>query len=378
MIAVTSTWAAGTGWTPALPSPTSHEHTLAIVFGDASVIEDPQQPLAQLTASWAGHPMIGCTTSGQVLGDSVVDGTLVVTVLQFDSTQVVCANVDLVRSGSARRAGRELAAALAQPGLAAIFVLVDGLAVNGTALADGIADVLPDVPVAGGLAGDGERFDRTCTLVDGNLVEGHVTAMGLVGADIQVGFGSMSGWEPFGPDRLITRSFGNVLYELDGARASDVYRQFLGERADALPASGWMLPVAITDLDGRTVTRTVRAVHDSEGSLAFTGDVAQGSTAQLMRGSVDGLIDAARQAAKQASNGHECVAIAISSAGRRAALGERIEDELDAVLGGLADDVVLVGFHSYGEFAPVDGTNDVYDQTITIMTLGERLPVSDA
>ena len=378
MIAATFTWAAGTGWSPELPTPPNDDRVLAIAFADTSVVDHPDRPMVQLTAAWAGRPLIGCSTGGQLVGDAVLDGTVVVTVLRFAATDVRCAHADLARSGSARRAGRELAETLAEPGLAAIFVLVDGLSVNGTALTEGISDVLPEVPVSGGLAADGDRFAHTWTVVDGELVEGHVSAVGFVGDQIEIGFGSIGGWEPFGPDRLVTRSFGNVLYELDGRPASDLYREYLGTSAGQMPAAGWRLPLCVKDLDGRTVVRSVRDVHEREGSITFVGDIAQGSTAQLMRGSVDGLVQGANAAAKSASTGHECVAIAISSLGRRALLGERSEEELDAALEALRDDVVLVGFHGYGELAPVDGTNDVYDQTMTITTLGERLPSPDA
>jgi hypothetical protein len=125
------------------------------------------------------------------------------------------------------------------------------------------------------------------------------------------------------------------------------------------------------------VVRAVRDVHDGEGSITFIGDIAQGSTAQLMRGSVDGLVEGAGLAAERAATGHECVAIAVSSLGRRTLLGQRCEEELEAVLEALPA-VTLVGFHGYGELAPVDGTNDVYDQTMTITTLGERVHAADA
>ena len=378
MIVATSTWAEGAGWTPEMPAPPGDdEHVLAIAFGDAAVHEHPDRPLEQLAAAWSGRHLVGCSTAGQSLRDELLDNTLVVVVVRFATTLVRVASVDLARSGSARRAGRELAEALAEPGLASIFVLADGLALNGTALAEGIADVLPDLTVSGGLAGDGERFERTWTLVDGAAVAQHVVAVGLVGRDIEVGVGTAGGWEPFGPERLVTRSFGNVLYELDGKRAADLYLEYLGERSSSLPAAGWTLPLAVKDLDGRTVVRAVRDVHQGEGSITFAGDIVQGATAQLMRGSHDGLTHAAHLAAKQASTGYEQLAIAISSVGRRALLGERTEDELDAMCGGLDADLPIVGFYGYGELAPVDGINDVYDQTMTITTLGERVPASD-
>jgi hypothetical protein len=380
MYAATATWTEGAGWCPEMPLPPDEhdENVVALAFGDAAVVDHPHRPLSQLATAWAGRPLIGCSTGGQLLGDVVLDRTLVVTVLRFADTRVRCAHADLARSGSARRAGRELAETLAEPGLAAIFVLADGLSVNGTALTEGISDVLPEVPVSGGLAAEGDHFASTWTVIDGALLEGHVSAVGFIGDNLEIGFGTAGGWEPFGPDRLVTRSFGNVLYELDGQRASDLYLAYLGDRGADLATSRWLLPLAVTDLDGRTVVRTVRDVHEGEGSLTFAGDIAQGATAQLMRGSTDGLLHAARLSAKQAVTGHEQVAIAVSSIGRRTLLGERTEQELSAVLEALPDEVMLVGFHGYGELAPIDGLNDVCDQSMTITTLGERLPASGA
>ncbi|MGD9997742.1 MAG: FIST signal transduction protein [Ilumatobacteraceae bacterium] len=376
MIAATATWAAGSGWSPGLPLPpdgaADTERVLAIAFADQVAISHPDQPLAALAAAWSGRSLVGCSTAGQICGDRLQDRSVVVVTLQFESTVVRCAHADLARSGSSRRAGRELAETLAEPGLAGVLVLADGLSINGTALAEGIADVVPDVAVGGGLAADGDTFGHTFTIVDGELVEGHATAVGFIGDDLELGFGTQAGWQPFGPDRLVTRSFGNVLYELDGMPASDVYLRYLGHSPATLPASGWAVPLAMTDLDGRTVLRSARAVHETEGSLTFTGDVAQGSTIRLSRGTIDSLVDAAAIAAKQASTGHERLALVFGSAGRRTVLGECTEDELAAAAGALAPEVELAGFYGYGELAPSDGCNDVHDQTITVVTIGER------
>jgi hypothetical protein len=114
-------------------------------------------------------------------------------------------------------------------------------------------------------------------------------------------------------------------------------------------------------------------VHETEGSLTFTGDVAQGSTVRLTRGTVDGLVTAAEIAAKLASTGHEQVALAFGSAGRRHLLGEGVDDEVAAVAGAISPGAPLVGCYCYGELAPGDGCNDVHDQSMTIVTIGEHV-----
>jgi len=109
--------------------------------------------------------------------------------------------------------------------------------------------------------------------------------------------------------------------------------------------------------------------------MTFAGDVPQGSTAQLMRGTTEGLVDAAQVAAASArlSGDEQSLAIAVSCVGRRLYLGQRVEDELEAVTSGLGPNCGLVGFYSYGELSPVAaGTCDLHNQTMTITVLRER------
>src|SRR5207302_2753721 len=123
---------------------------------------------------------------------------------------------------------------LAAPDLRAIFVLSDGLEVNGSELVRGINSVIGnDVIVTGGLAGDGDRFARTWVWDGGAAAQHRVVALGLFAApaDPRVGPGSKGGWDIFGPERRVTRSEGNVLYELDGKPALKLYKDYLGDRA---------------------------------------------------------------------------------------------------------------------------------------------------
>ena len=201
-------------------------------------------------------------------------------------------------------AGAALAEQLCAQGLRAVFVLSDGLQVNGSELVRGLlAGVSPDVTVTGGLAGDGDRFERTWVLDDGMLRTGRVSAVGFYGDTIRVGHGSRGGWDIFGPERVVTRSAGNVLYELDGKPALSVYKRYLGALAEELPASALLFPLAVRAAqDDDQLVRTVLAVDDADQSMTFAGDVPEGSRAQLMRSSPDRLVDGAAGAGDAAAN----------------------------------------------------------------------------
>jgi hypothetical protein len=276
------------------------------------------------------------------------------------------------------RSGRELGNALAADDLRAVFLLSDGLKVNGTDLVGGLGEIVPDATITGGLAGDGDRFERTWTLVDGKPVSGFVTAVGLYGEKVQVGHGSRGGWDRFGPERVVTRSQGNVLFELDGEPALELYKAYLGELASGLPATGLLFPLALraNHEDEKQLVRTILSVDEGAQSLVFAGDIPEGHRAQLMQANFDRLVSGAEVAAERAlvpDVPGPYLTIAISCVGRRLVLGERTEDELEAVRHVLPDDNHQVGFYSYGEISPyTSGSCDLHNQTMTLTVVAEQ------
>ena len=118
------------------------------------------------------------------------------------------------------------------------------------------------------------------------------------------------------------------------------------------------------------------AVDEKTQSLTFAGDVPEGATAQLMRATLDRLVEgAASSALETRSDGDDgpCLSIAVSCVGRRLVLGERVEDELEAVLDSLPENAQQVGFYSYGEISThFSGCTDLHNQTMTLTTISER------
>jgi hypothetical protein len=234
------------------------------------------------------------------------------------------------------------------------------------------------VVVTGGLAGDGDRFGRTWVMANGNVETNGVVAVGLYGDKIRVGHGSKGGWDTFGPERIVTKSEGNVLYQLDDRPALALYKEYLGERASSLPGSALLFPLALrasTD-DQNSVVRTVLAVDEAKQSLTFAGDIPTGHYAKLMRANFDRLILGAQAAGGAASLKGDvagpALSIAISCVGRRLVLGERTEEETEATLQTLPDGTQQIGFYSYGEISPhTTGRCDLHNQTMTLTVLSE-------
>ena len=237
------------------------------------------------------------------------------------------------------------------------------------------------VVVTGGLAGDGTRFKRTWVLKDRSPQSGYVTAVGFYGDHIRLGHGSKGGWDKFGPERQVTKSHSNVLYELDGRPALQLYKEYLGDRAAGLPATGLLFPLAIrtSPSEGKVLVRTILAVDEAAQSMTFAGDIPQGVFAQLMRANFDRLIQGASEAAALTINHHgsshptsPTLSVAISCVGRRLVLGERTEEEIEATLEILPKGSSQIGFYSYGELSPyANGACDLHNQTMTLTTIAE-------
>jgi hypothetical protein len=368
----------GKGWTSPLPHELDSERTLVLAFGWAGFDGD-SAALRDVRAAFPTSHVLGCSTAGEIHGTRLHDDSISLVACRFAHTRLVSMSAPVRKPEDSHNAGRLIAEQLDRPELRAVFVLSDGLKVNGSALVEGLASALPSgVVITGGLAADGSRFGRTWVLRNGEPQEGFVTAVGLYGSRVRVGHGSKGGWDVFGPERVVTKSQNNVLYELDGKPALPLYKKYLGERASELPASALLFPLSLRrdKSDPNAFVRTILAVDESAQSLTFAGDIPQGCLAQLMRANFDRLIEGAAESAVMTTEtsgaGSSCLAVAVSCVGRRLVLGERTEEELERAAEILPPDSIQVGFYSYGEISPfASGACDLHNQTMTLTTFSE-------
>ena len=372
-------WSRPGGWNVIRADPQAADAQLVLFFGSREAIAEgaPQRALRE---AYPKASLVGCSTAGEICGTEVADDTVVATAMRLERSSVRSVCRSLTDATESRRVGEALAKDLVHAGLAHVFVIAEGLRVNGSELVEGLRLGLPaHVAITGGLAGDGARFERTTVVHQTEQVEGAVVAIGFYGEHFRVGYGSMGGWDPFGPDRLITRSAGNILYEFDGRPALELYKSYLGPHAHELPSSGLLFPLSLRRADGGPrVVRTILGVDEEAGSLIFAGGVPEGDYAQLMKANVDRLIDGAHGAASACvapmSEGTADLAVLISCVGRKLVLKQRVEEEVESVRDVLGPGTVLSGFYSYGEIAPFSTSAkcELHNQTMTITTFSER------
>jgi len=368
------------GWRKISGEDFSEKSDLVLVFAATSLISDPDF-MEKLVVSFPASHYSGCSTSGEICGAEVSDETACVVQIKFGSTTLLQKTLHIASATESYDAARSLVGEFPKQGLRHIFLLSDGLHVNGSELARGFREAAPvGVSITGGLAGDGSDFKNTFVLnSEGKAEQNIINAVAFYGDNLNIGFGSYGGWDSFGLERLVTRSEGNILYELDGQPALQLYKTFLGEEAKNLPAAGLGFPLNLRySADNAPVVRTILGVDEEKQSITFAGDIPQGAYVRLMKTNIDHLIDGAVMAAKTTLGNMSkpgCqLAILISCVGRKLVMKQMVEEEVEGVRSVLGDHVLMCGFYSYGELSPFSKGADceLHNQTMTITSFCEN------
>lgn len=381
MLVLRHNWSREGGWTNALPSTPDNAFQLVLSFG--SVDAPPQEWFDAIKAAWPSAQHVYASGGGQISEATVDDDVAVVTAIRFSKATVHAVERGAAEVANSAELGAEIGWELASiDKLEHVLVFAEGLSLNGDGFAKALQAALPKgVSVSGGLASNGLALTRTVVGLNGPPASGRVVAIGLADTSLVIGTGSVGGWEPFGPERVVTRSETAVVFELDGENALEVYKRYLGAFASELPGVALLFPLAVTEhADGPVAVRTILAIDEETGSLRFAGDIKQGSTVRLMRATPDKLVsgaaDAARFARRMTEAGSPVLTLCVSCIGRRAVLRSRVEEELEEIVLASAG-APVVGFYSNGEIAPPsDGRSFsdavLHNQTMTVTVFSER------
>jgi hypothetical protein len=350
---------------------------LVLVFGSVAALTAPGLT-ERLVEAFGEVSLAGCTTAGEITAKGVTDGQLVVTALHFDEPGFQVATTVLAGMGDSAAAGLRLARQLDHPDLHDVVVLSQGVGVNGSALIEGFGEGLPPhVRLSGGLAGDGGAFKQSFTLSRQTVSSDQIVALGFHAPRLELRHGTFHGWNHFGPARKVTRSAGNVLFELDGSPALEVYKRYLGDFAKDLPGSGLLFPFEMLGSERQELglIRTILGVDEGNGSLVLAGDIDPSGYLRLMHASTDSLVDGAREAALSVGHSGDGLALLVSCVGRKLVMGARVDDEVDAVTEVFGPATQVAGFYSNGEISPSQRGGSachLHNQTMTITHLTER------
>ena len=368
------------GWSKKSDDKLGQLAQLVLVFGKRELLV-LQQHFDYIQKLYPNAEVVGCSTSGDICGEEIYNNSIVCTAVQFDKTTLRIVSEEVTKMDDSFRIGQQLIANLPKDNLAHILVLSEGLNINGSELTKGLnSQDGENISVTGGLAGDLSEFKQTLIINNAAGKSNLVVAIGFYGSHLQVGYGSMGGWDSFGVDRLVTRSSSNILYELDGQPALALYKKYLGSHAENLPSSALLFPLSYFPEGSEVpVVRTILSVDETNGSMTFAGDIPEGSYVRLMKASFEKLVDGAYNAATKAKNrlgnSDPELAILISCVGRRLVMKQRVEQELENVREVLGNETTITGFYSYGEISPMINTSkqcELHNQTMTVTVFKEK------
>lgn len=350
---------------------------LVLVFADRYQLEskDIFNEVKELYPD--GHLVFG-STSGEIMETNVYDESIVLTAIEFEQTSFTIVSENVSNYVDIEKMGLAISNKFDKDKLRHMFIVSDGSFVNGSGLIEGLESAEGfKASITGGLCGDGARFEKTLTSYNENPKQGEVVAIGFYGEALEVSYANFGGWTPFGPERTITKSKGNVLFEIDGKPALDLYKKYLGDKADELPQAALLYPLTVQqNTESEPLVRTILNIDEKENSMILAGDVPMNSKVQLMMSTTDDIAEGASNAAEQAMENRKNkpeLAILVSCVGRKLVLDQRTEDEIEEVAEVIGGQARITGFYSYGEMAPFAGKNEcqLHNQTMTLTLLSE-------
>jgi hypothetical protein len=350
---------------------------LVLGFGARELVSD-EVIYERIKEMFPVSKLVLCSSSGEINGTEVLDDTISFTIIQFSSTIIKSSEVNISDFPNSFEAGKTLMQNFEPDNLKFVFVISDGGLVNGSELVKGMnISKTKNVLIMGGLAGDAARFEKTVVGLNQLPSQGQIVALGFYGDKLVLSHGSLGGWESFGLERTVTKSKENVLSEIDDKNVLELYKNYLGKYAEELPGSALLFPLSIKiDDSEEPIVRTILSIDENNHTMTFAGDIPEGSKVRFMKANFDRLIDAASGAADaclEINSFTPKLALLISCVGRKLILGNRIDEEVEAVSEIFGAQTMLTGFYSYGEISPVKPFADcvLHNQTMTITSLNE-------
>lgn len=351
---------------------------LVLVFGNRILLEN-EEVIKNIREEFPYEHIVFGSTAGGILCCNVNDNSISVTAIELEKSSFVVERENVLDyDKNAKKLGEALYNKIPKENLKHLFVLSEGSFVNGSSLINGLENKIDSaVSITGGICGDDARFEKTLASYKENPKEGEVILIGFYGETLEVSFASFGGWIPFGPERVITKSEANILYEIDGQPALDLYKKYLGDKAQELPQASLLYPLNVTPVGKKEpVVRTILKINNEDHSMTLAGDVPMNSKVQLMMASVDGIAEGAHVAAEYAMQNRQNapeIAILVSCIGRKLVMNQRVEEEIEEVRERIGEKVPMTGFYSYGEMAPFNGSTscELHNQTMTLTLISE-------
>lgn len=366
-----------TGWEVLGDENTEREKSqLIFVFWDAKILMEDTH-YRELKNIYPLANIVFVSDSGSILNTHLYENTLTSTALYLEKSSVSVTSEKFVEKENAYEIWKRLWEKVPREDLNHIMIFCEWLWVNGSDLVRWVREKVPsNISLSWGLAWDGMRHIKTFVGVNDSTDGCDVVLACFYWKNLHIWCWTVGVSNTFWLKRTITKSDGNILHEIDGKPALDLYKLYLWDDAKNLPWNGFYFPLQITSPEHSVkLVRIILSIDEETKSVSFGWDVPEWYEATFLHTSVENLIDWAGTAAKSSTESiqNPDLAILISCVGRKAVLKQRIEEELENVRFILWDKPILSWFYSYGEIAPSWGKEScfLHNLTMTITSFKE-------
>lgn len=339
------------------------------VFSGNSDFNTLKLLLLDLTDVFPNIAILGTTTSGEIMGDRLLEENIVINVTMFEQTKVITQLI--TQNDNLFEAGKDIGTRFAQYNPKALILFGCGLknkrTIDGTELLHSLKKELPDTIIAGGQAGDNGQGKITYVFTEDGITSHGVAAAALAGEKLSVNNSYNLAWIPIGTKLTITKVKGSRVYTINNQTPYELYSHYLGKNvAEGLPLSAVDFPLII-ERDGISMAIHAMGVND-DGSFDYIHSFTAGEQVQFGFCHIGLLELGAKKIFNQLKEKEAQALFIYSCVSRKWILGSDVSLEINS----LTKLATTSGFFSYGEYySHPSGENLFLSQTMTVLTLAE-------
>lgn len=353
-------------------------HRPDFLFLFTSVGHDIPEVMRGIQAICPEIPLCGCSGSGIISHEGCDEATHSLVLMAIASNRLkfhpfIFPNL----AKEPEKVGTEIATAL-QTALAEaaenrlLFLFTDGMTVNANALFRGLEGSLgKHLDIVGGSAGNDFQGRNTYQFGNSLVLSDAVTGV-LVSGDFSYHIGVTHGSKPVGLFRTITRAEKNLILEIDGQPALDLLRAFIGD--ERVRDFGHILNLFELGeqfqgqgYDEDIINRAIIGVDIKRGGIRLAVEIAEGTKVRVTRRDMNLVLERTGQMARgllsSLHNPDQAAYFYFNCSGRGSYLFGEPEPDVEVLRGELGAGRNLIGFFTFGEYAPVRGRNYFHNYT---------------
>ena len=358
------------------------------VFMFATVGYDQRSVLRAVREATGGAPLCGCSGEGTIGGNYADESNHSVVVMAISSDELRWRNgLATGLSTDSRAGGQQVAQSLSSDVSAdavGLFVFPDGTTVNFDEFFAGLEGNLPSdrfLPIWGGGASDNLAMRQTYQYCDDEIASDGV-AYTLLSGEALPAWAIDVGYVPIGGERKVTRSQGNVIYEIDGKPAVEVLQEYL---PDSALAEDWRRYAISCVLclrapsymkDEEYVVRTILSLDATDGSATVQTEVPEGTSVWMTSKDQEKFtagLDRMAEQIKKGLGGNQPKLVLHFDCVSRGKLMFRDQEKmrlLRQLRQAVDPEAPWAGFYTFGEIGPVDKHNCYHNYTGVVLALG--------